>query len=242
VTAPADRSTTATIAAYDAIAATYDQRQDRLPNFLGSWLERFAATVRPDGLVADLGCGPARHGQTLAGLGLQVVGVDLSAGMVAIARQRLPGRIAQGDLRHLPIATAALDGVWSAAALLHVPRTDVPAVLAEFRRVLRPGGALGLVTAAGEQEGWEPVPYVQGWQRWYVYHPPALLADLLTAPGWTSPGPMRRNTVVTGSRCLPTPTVDNGEAPKAEGAASRRSFGLVASQGLRHHVGSVTVS
>jgi SAM-dependent methyltransferase len=183
VTGLADRSTTATIAAYDAIAATYDQRQDGLPNILGSWLERFAATVRPDGVVADLGCGPARHGQTLAGLGFQVVGVDLSAGMVAIAHQRLPGRIAQGDLRHLPIASTALDGVWSAAALLHVPRTDVPAVLAEFRRVLRPGGTLGLVTAAGEREGWEPVPYAQGWQRWFVYQPPALLADLLDRAG-----------------------------------------------------------
>jgi SAM-dependent methyltransferase len=185
VTPLADRCTTATIVAYDAIAAIYDQRQARLPDILGSWLERFAATVRPGGVVADLGCGPARHGQTLAGLGLQVIGVDLSAGMVTIARQRLPGRIAQGDLRRLPIASAALDGVWSAAALLHVPRTDVPAVLAEYRRVLREGGTLGLVTAAGEQEGWEPVPYAEGWQRWFVYHPPALLADLLDRAGLT---------------------------------------------------------
>jgi SAM-dependent methyltransferase len=183
VTGVADRSTTATIAAYDAIAAIYDQRQDGLPNILGSWLERFAATVRPHGVVADLGCGPARHGQVLAGLGFQVVGVDLSAGMVAIAHQRLPGRVAQGDLRHLPIANAALDGVWSAAALLHVPRTDVPAVLAEYRRVLRPGGTLGLVTAAGEQEAWEPVAYAKGWQRWFVYQPPALLAELLDRAG-----------------------------------------------------------
>jgi SAM-dependent methyltransferase len=180
---PADPATAATVAAYDAIAAIYDQRLGGRPDILHPWLERFAAAVPPGGIVADLGCGPARHGHALAGLGLRVVGVDLSAGMVAVARHRLPGRIARGDLRRLPVRAACLDGVWSAAALLHVPRADVPGVLAEYRRVLRPEGTLGLVTAAGEHQGWEAVPYAQGWRRWFVYHPPARLAELLGHAG-----------------------------------------------------------
>jgi SAM-dependent methyltransferase len=178
-----ERTTAATIAAYDTIAAVYDQRLNRLPDILRPWLERFAAAVPAGGLVADLGCGPARHGQALASRGLRVIGVDLSAGMLTVARHRLPGRIARGDLRQLPLRTACLDGAWSAAALLHVPRGNVPAVLAEYQRVLRPGGTLGLVTAAGEHEGWETVPYAQDWRRWFVYHPLTQLVMLLGQAG-----------------------------------------------------------
>jgi SAM-dependent methyltransferase len=177
-----DQSTAATVAAYDAIAAAYDARRGCLPDAMRAWIGRFAGVVGSGGLVADLGCGPARHGQVLAGLGLRVVGLDLSAGMLSVARARLP-HLVQADLRRLPLHSEALDGVWSAAALLHVPRSDAPAVVGEYRRVLRAGGTLGLVTAAGEGEGWEPVAYAPGWRRWFVYYTPDQLLPLLEGAG-----------------------------------------------------------
>jgi len=47
-----------------------------------------------------------------------------------------------GDLRRLPVADESLDGIWSCASLLHVPRNEVPATLRSWRAALRPEGAL----------------------------------------------------------------------------------------------------
>lgn len=182
MTGAIDRSTAATVAAYDAIATSYDARRHQLPEAMRGWIRRFAGMVGPGGVVADLGCGPGRHGQLLTRLGLRVVGLDLSAGMLRVARRRLPS-VVQADLRQLPLRGESLHGVWSAAALLHVPRVDAPVVVEEYRRVLRPDGTLGLVTAAGEGEGWEPVAYAPGWRRWFVYHSSDQLVQFLEGAG-----------------------------------------------------------
>lgn len=173
-----------TTASYDEIASAYAARTATPVPALRGWLNRFAAELRPAARVADLGCGPARDGAELTARGLCVVGVDRSAGMLAVASGRLAGRVVQGDLRRLPLAAGALAGAWSAAALLHVPRTDVPAALSELRRVLRPGGVLGLITAMGESEGYEEVDYAAGRQRWFVYHDAGALRQLLAGAGF----------------------------------------------------------
>ena len=133
--------------------------------------------ARARGPVADLGCGPARDLAAFLAAGLECVGVDLSDGMLAVARRSgLP--VVRGDLRRPPLAPGSLGTVYSCAALLHVPREDVPGTLRGWRRLLRPGGALHLSTSLGGGEGWEVVPYApdrgprggQHLQRWFVHH------------------------------------------------------------------------
>jgi ubiquinone/menaquinone biosynthesis C-methylase UbiE len=63
-----------------------------------------------------------RDGALFAQAGHRVAGIDRSAGMLAIAAGALPGRVMQADLRSLPVAGEALDGIWCCAALLHVLR------------------------------------------------------------------------------------------------------------------------
>ena len=54
----------------------------------------------------------------------------------------------------LPFGDATVAGIWCHAALLHVPRPAVPGALAEFARVLQPGGRLLLpMTGQGGTEG-----------------------------------------------------------------------------------------
>jgi SAM-dependent methyltransferase len=181
---------------YDLIAAGYNERQtrrerqarldgqaspDRWPSDLSG---SFLARLPPAAWLADLGCGPAHDGRWLASAGHQVAGLDRSAGMLAIARQSLPGRVAQADLRHLPLADARLDGVWCCAVLLHVPQADTAQAIAEFRRVLRNGGVLALTTAAGEGTRLEPVPFAPDQQRWFSYRQPDELRDQLAAAGF----------------------------------------------------------
>jgi SAM-dependent methyltransferase len=68
-----------------------------------------------------------------------VVGLDLSSEMAGLARHRLAAALV-GDMRSLPIANATLGGLVAFYSLIHVRRAELGRVLAEFFRVLRPGG------------------------------------------------------------------------------------------------------
>jgi SAM-dependent methyltransferase len=96
-----------------------------------------AALAPASGVVVDVGCGPGVYGARLAGLrpDLRVAGVDLSAGM-------RPAVVA--DAVRLPFATGAAGAALAMHALYHVP--DVPAAVAELRRVVAPGGVVVVST------------------------------------------------------------------------------------------------
>ncbi|OAH12632.1 class I SAM-dependent methyltransferase [Streptomyces jeddahensis] len=95
----------------------------------------------PKGVALDAACGTGRIGALLAEQGHQVIGVDSSPDMLARARERVPdGAFHLGDLHRLPVADDAVDLVVCCLALTHVP--DLKLVMAEFARVLRPGGHL----------------------------------------------------------------------------------------------------
>jgi len=164
---------------YDRIARRYADRQVHLPSGAEHWLaeleNRFVGGLPRGGVVADLGCGPAHDGQRLAGRGLQVLGIDLSAGMLGVAAEHLEGHLVQADLRALPIASEHLDGIWNVASLLHIPEQDTMTVLSEFKRVMKPSGSLVLVAALGDGSRHEAVPYASDQSRWFVYRDPVTL-------------------------------------------------------------------
>lgn len=176
-----DEATQHNQAAYDQIAGLYTDNQAGRGRAFPDLMDRFTARLPRPADLADLGCGPARDGALFAQAGHRVTGVDRSAGMLAIAASALPGRVAQGDLRCLPLGGGSLDGIWCCAALLHVPHGQTMAVLREMRRVLRPGGHLALVTALGHGARLEAVPYAPGSQRWFFYRDADQLAEELPA-------------------------------------------------------------
>jgi ubiquinone/menaquinone biosynthesis C-methylase UbiE len=108
------------------------------------------APIRRQVRVADLGCGRG----TTTGLLVQrlhpaqVTGVDLSAAMLAAARDRLGAGARIGfvraDFRHLPFAGASCDVVVAAFCLYHCAHPGQ--TIAEIARCLRPGGTAILVT------------------------------------------------------------------------------------------------
>lgn len=102
--------------------------------------------------VLDLGTGPAVSAIALAEAepGLRVVGVDYSAGMLARARPRVEAsrardriELVRADARSLPFPDASFDAATGHSFLYLVPEREK--VLAEVRRVLRPGGRLVLL-------------------------------------------------------------------------------------------------
>jgi SAM-dependent methyltransferase len=137
--------------AYDTVAADYarilagglpSDPTDRLV------LTRFAAGLR--GPVVEVGCGPGRMTGPLAELGLTVRGIDLSPEMVAQARRRHPGLDFQvGTMTALDLPDDSVAGLVAWYSIIHLPPADLPAVFAEFARVLAPGGRLQLAFQAG---------------------------------------------------------------------------------------------
>jgi SAM-dependent methyltransferase len=173
-------------ATYDRIAQRYAETQEKSrtesDDLFFELESSFIAKLPAKAVVVDMGCGPGMDSARFAARGYRVVGLDLSAGMLAVAARSLPGRVVQGDMRALPIGSHRLDGIWSVASLLHVPERDTPKVLSEFRRTLRSSGLLALVTALGEGESFEEVPYAPNEERWFAYrHPETLLGQVVDA-------------------------------------------------------------
>jgi SAM-dependent methyltransferase len=94
--------------------------------------------------VLEIGCGAGQCGRWLVSQGATAAGIDLShrqlhhAGLLD-ARTGLRFPVAQADAQRLPFADAAFDAACSSYGALPFV-ADVPAVLAEVMRVLRPGG------------------------------------------------------------------------------------------------------
>jgi ubiquinone/menaquinone biosynthesis C-methylase UbiE len=98
--------------------------------------------------VLDVGCGTGALARDLAReMPGRVVGCDLSRGMLRRAIARAPALAwTQGDALHLPFRERSFDAVTCTAAFHWFP--DQRAALAEFRRVLRPGGCVALVVVS----------------------------------------------------------------------------------------------
>jgi SAM-dependent methyltransferase len=110
--------------------------------------ERASSAARP---VCDLGCGPGHVGAFLASGGLDVIGIDLSLGMVEQARRRFPTMsFSQGDMTELALPDQALAAIVCFYALIHIPRTRVPIALREMRRVLVDDGPLLIAVHGGQ--------------------------------------------------------------------------------------------
>ena len=149
---------------YDSVADEYTRQvADELAGkpFDQELLERFARDLRGTGTVCDMGCGPGHVGRYLADRGVDIIGVDLSPGMIAEARRRNPRvPFLAGDMRALPVADAVWIGVVAFYAIVHLTPEELPGAFAEFRRVLRPHGRLLLAFHVGDQivhrdEWWE---------------------------------------------------------------------------------------
>lgn len=150
---------------YEATAVLQHEVELRL-------LERIVYVARPPKRVLDVGAGTGRASAFLRKRypKAQVVALDLALPMLHQARRHMgwfrPFRRLAGDAAALPLADASIDLLFSNLCLQW--SADLPAVLDEFRRVLRPGGLLlfstfGPDTLKELRSAWsaaDPAPHV----------------------------------------------------------------------------------
>ena len=102
-----------------------------------------AAQVGRGARVLDVASGPGYVAAEAAERGAAVIAVDNAEGMLSLARRLHPQLdFRQGTAEALPFPDSSFDAVLANFVLLHVGRPEM--VVAEFARVLRPGGRLAL--------------------------------------------------------------------------------------------------
>ena len=147
---------------YDRISHSYDLIADAGEHAAREKGER-ALDVQPDEAVIEVGFGTGNSlvdfAERVGPLGM-VGGVDISPRMLALAEaklreHRLACRIDLkiGDGRQLPFEDDTFDAAFMSFTLELFPLEDIPLVLSEIARVLRPGGRAGIVAMARPREG-----------------------------------------------------------------------------------------
>lgn len=138
---------------YDAIASAYDRRYQH-NDFSG--IERAVTSfvgTKLGARVVEVGCGTGRWLRLLRALGIRVVGVDASFGMLRNAQ----APVLQALAEQLPWTNQSIDRIFCVNAFHHF--SDKMAFLGEARRVLRPGGRLMTINLDPHREI----------DRWYIY-------------------------------------------------------------------------
>jgi trans-aconitate methyltransferase len=173
------------------VVRAWDARADRyLRLFRHEWADKpfdravltaLAGRVGAGGRVCDAGCGPCGHvAATLAGHGLDVLGIDLSPRCVELARREKPEcRFEVMDQRAIgpDMPGDPFDGLVSYYSLHDQPKRELPGTLTGWAAAIRPGGHLLVVAKDGTADGVVDDPLGSGLRvYWAEFTEPELRA------------------------------------------------------------------
>lgn len=144
---------------YDAVSYHY-REDDAGDGQYGPWIAALRERIAAGGAVVDLGCGcGVPVARALAAAGHAVTGVDFSEVQIGRARQLVPdATFVHADITTVDLPAATFHAVVCLYALIHIPLTEQPPLLARITTWLRPGGWLlattGHQTWTGTDHDW----------------------------------------------------------------------------------------
>lgn len=162
---------------YNKYAKVYaDRHADKILQFQ---LNEFLSSL-PGKKILDVGCGPGRDTQYFKDDGFDVLGIDVSDGLLAEAKSRCPScNFQKMDMLELSLPENSFDGVWMMASLSDVPKKDVIRVLENLNRVLRSSGVIYIAVKEGDGEKLIEKKQYENSPRFYSFYRKQELEDYL---------------------------------------------------------------
>ncbi len=148
-----------TLAHYDNSAESFWQgtKDHDVSQNIEAFLNALPEDVALD--ILDFGCGPGRDVHTFKTLGHNPVGLDGSPSFCEMARKHSACPVLHQQFLSLDLQENTFDGIFANASLFHVPSKELPRVLLELNRALRPNGILFTSNPRGNVEGWNGQRY-----------------------------------------------------------------------------------
>jgi 2-polyprenyl-3-methyl-5-hydroxy-6-metoxy-1,4-benzoquinol methylase len=148
---------------YDRMSEQYLATKDLEDPLALRALEDLASLLPSQAAVLDLGCGAGVPvTRWLADRGFAVTGVDVSARQLELTSTYVPeGTFIKADMTEVDFEPESFDAVVAFHSIIHVPRTEHPALLESIHRWLRPGGALLATMTVADYEGRD-----EDWEGW----------------------------------------------------------------------------
>ena len=175
-----------TIEWYNKNAKQYFESSERIS--FEEIIQQFLKKLPANPSVLDAGCGTGRDSRVLTENGANVTAIDISEGLIEIARAENPDiQFIKTSFLNLPLEDALFDGVWSHASLVHLETLeDVTKALSEFYRVLKPGGWLYVYVKkqTGEEKTAIVSDSLSNHERFFRYYTPEELTGLLSKTGF----------------------------------------------------------
>jgi ubiquinone/menaquinone biosynthesis C-methylase UbiE len=125
---------------YNSIADRYlaeRTRDSEDVRLLSDFIERLPANAN----VLDAGCGAGIPISQMLNEHFNVTGVDFSESQIELAKKNVPNvKFLCEDMTKMNFAENTFDGITSYYAIIHIPREEHQSLLANFHRMLKPGG------------------------------------------------------------------------------------------------------
>lgn len=144
-----DSKTKKTIATYNRIAEEYAKKISDRARLVE--IEKFISYLKPKAKILDIGCAAGRDSRIFKNKGFDVVGIDLSKKLLAIARLDNPDvTFIKADMRKLPFENNNFNAIWANAVLHHLEKKEIETTLKEWQRILSPNGIMYIRTKMGK--------------------------------------------------------------------------------------------
>jgi len=136
---------------YDRLGSRYfEWTTSQGPGVREWFLDEVLQRLPVEAVVLELGCGPGTVSAALAD-GRHYTGVDLSAGQLVLARERLPdANFIQADFTNIELPSGAFDAVVAFFVFNHLPRAEHAPMFERVWSWLRPGGRFMLSLGASD--------------------------------------------------------------------------------------------
>lgn len=153
---------------YNEASEAYLKTRDQFSNI--KYLKKLASLLKPNSTIFDIGCGAGLPiDKFFVDKGYKVLGIDVSARQVSMARRNVPGGSFEvKDMSELKKGRYKVDAIVSFYAIFHIPREEHEELFKKMNSFLPEGGLLLVTMGSSDFEGVED--NFHGVEMWWSHY------------------------------------------------------------------------